>query len=99
MGCCITSVLMWFNVREQYLLAHILPSEDRMRIPTKQPGWAEAEIKRVTNHYYGITVIPIRRAIVIERFGFDLGSIIVSYLPTDDTFDGVGDVVKVRTVI
>ena len=98
--CSVTSVLLWFNVREQYLLAHILPSESKMkRIPSQPAGQAETEIRQVTNHYYGITVIPIRRAIVIERFGVDLGSIIVSYLPNDDSFGDVGGVVKVRTVI
>ena len=46
-----------------------------------------------------MTVIPIRRAMVIEKFGADLGAIVLSYLPSDDTFDGLADVVKVRTVV
>eukprot|EP01084_Bolivina_argentea_P227904 384991_1 len=96
--CAILSVLFYFNAKEQYLMAHLQPAK-RTLSKIKNDTNVELKIKEITNHYYGITIIPIRRAMIIEKFGPDLGPIIVSFLPTDDTFDIVGDVVTVKTVV
>ena len=56
-------------------------------------------LKDITNHYLGIIVVPIRRAMLIDHFGRDLGEIIVSYLPNEDTFDDSGNMMKVTTVV
>lgn len=87
--CGILSLLLCWNMSEQYLMAHILPSS----------GWVCAykstdkkKITRdITNHYYGTIVIPIRRAIVIDCMGPDLGPIVLSYLPTDEVYEHVYD--------
>merc|ERR1712232_1101255 len=100
--CAILSVLFCFNVREQYIMAHLLPWKTYIEpIQHRQEAddiVIEKKIKDIINHYYGMTVVPIRRAMIIEKFGPDLGDIIVSYLPMDDEFEITGDVAKGRTV-
>ena len=46
-------------------------------------------MKNIINHYTGIIVVPIRKAIVIDHFGPDLGPIILSYLPIKDEFENM----------
>ena len=99
--CSALAILLYLNAKEQYLLSHILPFKSSLdQIFHKiRPGLVDEYLRDITNHYYGMTVIPIRRAIVLEHFGFDLGEIIVSYLPNDDEFEDAGHVVKVTTVV
>eukprot|EP01083_Nonionella_stella_P305506 1066028_1 len=84
--CVLLSILFYMNCCEQYLLAHFVPSSDSFT-PINSKSISEELIKDITNHYYGIVVIPIRRAIVIDRFGQDLGPIILSYLPLTDHYE------------
>eukprot|EP01083_Nonionella_stella_P093035 260585_1 len=95
---CIVSVLFHVNAVEQYLMAHILPSQYTRF--TMQTRLTDGMIKQITNYYYGIVVIPIRKAIVIEKFGSDLGPIILSFLPLDDHYDASNkELIKVKTVV
>ncbi len=97
--CAILSILFYYNIKEQYLMAHILPSKGYLERVVLDEEEMKIKIKKITNHYFGMTVIPIRRAMIIEFFGRDLGPIIVSYLPNDDNFDTIGDVLIVKTVV
>eukprot|EP01083_Nonionella_stella_P001196 3488_1 len=93
---CVLIILFYVNCTEQYLMAHILPSQKRMDLQC----FTDDTVKQITNHYYGIVVIPIRKAIVIEQFGPDLGHIILSFLPLDDHYDASdNEVIKVKTVV
>merc|ERR1712130_130695 len=84
--CCIVFVLLWLNCKEQYLMAHILPGNSWLSHGTIGYGVGIQEqcTQRIMNRYYGIIVIPQRRAVVIDCMGPDLGPIVLSYLPTDD---------------
>ena len=93
--CSTLAVLLYLNAKEQYLLSHILP----MKASLYRVNGDSSYLKDITNHYYGMTVIPIRRAIVLDHFGDDLGEIIVSYLPNDDEFENADHVLKVTTVV
>eukprot|EP01084_Bolivina_argentea_P148080 258967_1 len=95
----ILSILFYINCCEQYLLAHFLPSESWIYFVTSE-RISKDSIKDITNHYYEIIVIPIRRAIVIEHFGPDLGPIILSYLPLTDHYENADNqVVKPKIVV
>ena len=93
--CCIIFILLWLNCKEQYLMAHVLPSSTWMSVHKSVSK--DALIKKITNHYYGIIVIPIRRAIVIDAMGPDLGPIVLSYLPTDEQYEHAYDNVTLAT--
>ena len=97
--CLVLSVLLYLNAKEQYLLFHILPFIKELDEMGTDENTIDKHLKDITNHYFGMTVIPIRRAIVIDCMGPDLGPIIVSYLPNDDDFEAAGNVVKVTTVV
>ena len=45
-----------------------------------------------------MTFIPIRRAMIIEHFGPDLGTIILSYLSDDDEFDVSAEISRAKVV-
>eukprot|EP01084_Bolivina_argentea_P227906 384993_1 len=95
--CVLLSILFYWNCCEQYLMAHILPSSRRIHEINNVES--QKELKLITNHYYGIVVIPIRRAMVMEKFGRDLGPIILSYLPEQDEYDASdNNVVRVKTI-
>jgi len=94
--CSTLALLLYLNAKEQYLLSHILPMKESF---TKINFSSDQKLRDITNHYYGMTVIPIRRAIILDHFGDDLGEIIVSYLPNDDEFENADHVVKVTTVV
>merc|ERR1712087_188016 len=94
----VLAVLLYLNAKEQYLLFHILPFIDSLPV-MRNEYLIDERLKTIINHYFGMTVIPIRRAMVIDHFGADLGPIIVSYLPNDDEFEDAGNVVKVTTVV
>ena len=90
--CVALSILFYMNCCEQYLTAHFAPSYDWVN-----PSCDLAELSvtrleelssRVTDHYYGMVVVPIRRAMVTEKFGSDLAPIILSYLPLEDHYAG-----------
>ena len=91
------AILLYLNVKEQYLLWHILPFSSQLNQVTGLDG--DRYLKKIANHYFGMTVIPIRRAIVIDHFGPDLGEIIVSYLPNDDEFESAGKLQAVTLVV
>ena len=97
--CSIIWVLFYFNLREQYVMHHLLPSKRFLLNNGKLTEQDSEELlKKITSHYYGIIVIPIRRAMVIEHFGPDLGPIILSYLPNKDEFESNENVKIVKTV-
>ena len=95
--CGILWILFILNMREQYIMHHMLPSRRYLNGSIKAER-ADKLLKEITNHYFGIIVVPIRRAIVIEHFGPDLGPIILSYLPAKDEYDNKENITKVRTV-
>jgi len=97
--CVILSVLLYLNAKEQYLLFHILPYKRILETVDDDEKKTDKIMREITNRYFGMTVIPIRRAIVIDCMGPDIGPIVVSYLPNDDDFGDVGGVVKVTTVV
>ena len=76
---------------------HILPFSKYLS-STINEKHTDRLLKEITNHYFGIIVVPIRRAIVIDHFGPDLGPIILSYLPVKDEYDSVEKVARVKTV-
>ena len=94
--CIILSILFCLNIKEQWLMYHIMPHLKHL----KQYSELEAndKLKKITNHYYGMTVIPIRRAMVLEHFGPDLGPIILSYLPDKDEFDISTNISRAKVV-
>ena len=101
---CILCVLCYVNCTEQHLMWHILPSKTwlttRSATRSREATPTQEITKRITDHYYGIIVIPIRRAMVIDHFGHDLGSIILSFLPLDDVYSHAdNEVVKLTSVI
>eukprot|EP01083_Nonionella_stella_P066301 174456_1 len=96
--CIVLSVLCYYNAKEQYTMCHLLPSQKRFGERFNNEAYVESTIKKITNHYYGMTFIPIRRAMIIDTFGPDLGQIIASYLPNDDDFDVAGNLVKATVV-
>eukprot|EP01083_Nonionella_stella_P133123 404718_1 len=99
--CVILSILFYLNCCEQYLMAHILPAEGYFW-GYYYDGFKNKDelIKAITNNYFGIIVIPMRKAIVTERFGPDLGKIILSYLPIDDEYENANqDVVAPKMII
>ena len=99
--CIIVWILFCFNLREQYVMHHIFPAINSLGTRSGSQltaEYAEDLLSRITNHYYGIIVIPIRRAMVIEHFGTDLGPIILSYLPNKDEYESKENVKLVRTV-
>eukprot|EP01083_Nonionella_stella_P175374 610516_1 len=101
--CVILSILFYLNCCEQYLMAHILPAESWFwsnRYYDNVFDRKDEYVKAITNHYFGIIVIPMRRAIVTGRFGPDLGKIILSYLPIDDEYENANqDVVAPKMII
>ena len=97
--CIILSILFVLNCSEQYIMSHILPAEDYIYCIYKHTP-TQKIIKQITNKYYGIIVIPIRRAIIVDHFGPDLGPIILSYLPLEDEYSNANnDVVKAKMVV
>ena len=96
--CAILSVLLYLNMEEQYLLSHILPFTSSLPTISSSES-VDGYLRDIANHYLRMTVVPIRRAIVIDHFGVYLGEIIVSYLPNDDEFENAGNVPKVTTVV
>ena len=56
------------------------------------------DLLKIFNHYLGIIVVPIRKAMIIEHFGPDLGPIILSYLPNKDEYEAKENMSKLRTV-
>lgn len=78
-------------------MAHLLPSSTWMSLYKSVDK--EALTKTITNKYYGIIVIPIRRAIVIDSLGPDLGPIVLSFLPTDEHYEHAYDNVTLATGI
>ena len=95
--CGILWILFIFNLREQYIMHHIFPSRKYFRSNFYSDNTEEL-LQEITNHYFGIIVVPIRRAIIIDHFGPDLGPIILSYLPAKDEYDAKQNITKVRTV-
>eukprot|EP01083_Nonionella_stella_P173861 601011_1 len=96
--CVLLSILFYMNCCEQYLLSHFLPaSRSLTHIKTKMIS--DELIKDITDHYYGIVVIPIRRAIVIDKFGQDLGPIILSYLPLTDHYENANQQVIAPKIV
>eukprot|EP01084_Bolivina_argentea_P113469 202206_1 len=97
--CVILSILLYLNAHEQYLMAHILPSKST--VPhIRSESVVTKSIKSITDHYYSIAVIPIRKALVYESFGPDLGEIILSFLPTKDHYeDSDKNVIRVKNVV
>ena len=94
--CIILSILLYLNIKEQWLMCHIMPHLGRvMEFSTQN---ADDKLKKITNHYYGMTVIPIRKAMVLEHFGPDLGPIILSYLPDRDEFDISANISRAKVV-
>merc|ERR1712228_39537 len=87
--CSILCVLLYVNYKEQYLSAHILPAATTLSHSsvTGLESVRQDLIKQITSRYYGIIVIPQRRAVVIGCMGPDLGPIVLSFLPTDDVVD------------
>ena len=97
-SCGIIWILFYFNLREQYMMHHILPSSTGLTSYGFSEKKIDALLKDITNHYFGIIVVPIRRAIVMDYFGPDLGPIVLSYLPTKDEYDSGENVARVKTV-
>merc|ERR1712129_649110 len=86
------------NAREQYLLAHISPG--LFSVQGVSVHQQKSMSKAVTDHYFNIIIIPIRRAVVMDAFGLDIGPIVLSYLPLVDEYDNSNkDVIKVTNVI
>eukprot|EP01083_Nonionella_stella_P093884 263341_1 len=97
--CSVLWILFYFNCREQYLMHHILPSMGRVCYYDLTECKTEMTLKDTINHYYSTIVIPIRKAIVIDHFGSDLGPIILSYLPVHDEYESAhSNVVRIKTV-
>ena len=96
-GCGIIWILFIANCFEQYMMHHLLPSMSSLP-PYISEAKADQLLKDITNHYFGMIVVPIRKAMVIEHFGPDLGPIILSYLPTKDEYNVNENIAKVRTV-
>ena len=88
--------LLWLNCREQYILSHFVPAESSVEFALSD----NSILRKVTDHYYGMTVVLIRRAIVHDVFGPDLAPIILSYLPAGDHYeDAVSNIAKPKIVI
>eukprot|EP01084_Bolivina_argentea_P128008 226341_1 len=97
--CLIVLLLFYWNCREQYLMAHILPFTNSLPSVNYEHTVKET-IKKITNHYYEIVVIPIRKALIFEFFGYDLGAIVLAYLPLNDHYEGTDkNVVRVKAVV
>eukprot|EP01083_Nonionella_stella_P215855 776484_1 len=96
--CIVLSVLFYYNAKEQYIMCHLLPSRKHFGNSFKDEAHVESTIKGITNHYYAMRFVPIRRAMIIDIFGPDLGEIIASYLPNDDDFDSAGKLVRAIVV-
>jgi len=94
---CIEVSLVYLNGKQQYLMAHLLPSSPYMSVRGSMDK--EGLIKKITNHYYGVTVIPIRKAIVVDCLGPDLGPIVLSFLPTDEEYDYGSDSISLASNI
>ena len=95
--CMIIWILFFLNLEEQYIMHHIIPG--KVDVPYNiNENDSNRLLKEITNHYFGIIVVPIRRAIIIDHFGPDLGPIILSYLPKKDEYDTNENVVRVKTV-
>jgi len=100
--CAILLVLLCVNCSEQYLTAHFLPSSSNVRFPssTDRSVVLERVSRQVMDHYFGMIVEPIRKAMVTEKFGPDLAPIILSYLPKQDHYGKAGaDALKPKVVI
>ena len=95
--CAIVWVLFYFNLKEQYIMHHLLPSKTFIGCKITEQE-APSVLKKIMNHYYGIIVVPIRRAMVIDHFGPDLGPIILSYLPNKDEYESNENIKLVKTV-
>merc|ERR1711978_55557 len=100
MGVMNLIVFMLFvpNMFEQYVLAHIYPGKEYLIGVSQdlQNEWS----KEISDHYFNILVIPIRRAIVIDAYGPDIGPVILSYLPLVDKYDNSNkNMIKVSHVI
>ena len=85
------------NLREQYLLFHFLGSCSNLGSVSRVED-AKRWIKAISNHYYGVITVPIRRALVLDVFGADIGPIIISYLPAEDHYDGIEEVLLAKTL-
>ena len=96
--CGIIWILFILNLEEQYLMHHIVPSNYSLSGYGINDQLVDTLLKNITNHYFGIVVVPIRRAIVIDHFGPDLGPIILGYLPAKDEYESGENVPRVKTV-
>ncbi len=96
--CAALTILLYLNLMEQYLMAHILPAEEWIYCIYAHTS-TKTVIEDITNHYFAIIVIPIRRAMIIDKFGPDLGQIILSYLPLDDKYENASNDVVIPKVI
>eukprot|EP01084_Bolivina_argentea_P091792 165212_1 len=93
----ILMVILVLNISEQFLMYHMLGSRSNLKNITNIMT-AKKWIKNIRNHYYGVITVPIRRAIVLDVFGNDLGPIILMYLPADDHYEGIEEVVLAKTL-
>ena len=95
--CGIVWILFIVNIKEQYLMHHIFPSDVYIRGNLTEED-SRRMLKKISSHYFGIIVVPIRKAMIIEHFGPDLGPIILSYLPAKDEYGVDQNITKVRIV-
>eukprot|EP01083_Nonionella_stella_P040228 109311_1 len=94
---CVIRIVLLQCKRTIYNVSFITITENVWR-GFKDEDHVESTIKDITNHYYAMMFIPIRRAMIIDTFGPDLGVIIASYLPNDDEFDVAGNLSKAIVV-
>ena len=92
-------ILLYLNAKQQWLMAHILGYLRGMDTTKHSEKVLDERMQNVFNHYYRVTIKPIRRAMIIDTFG-DIGGIILSYLKdSDETFEQIAPVVKVKRVV
>eukprot|EP01084_Bolivina_argentea_P087743 158472_1 len=75
----ITVILGFFVVRTHMWLWHIMPGMNRYRMELHKLD-INAFLKRLYHFYDSIQWMPITKGILVEKFGKDIGEIIVSYL-------------------
>merc|ERR1719295_372765 len=87
--CTFLLVLLYLNMKEQCLLSHLLPFSKKLsKVLSQSPAHYAVKLRQdIYNHYSGTILITIRRAMLFQHFGPDIGEIIVCYLPKIDDYD------------
>ena len=68
-------------------MRHVLPLMRVFSTSSISTAHQKDYIDQITDQYFGIIVIPIRKAVVLNFLGPDIGPIVLSFLPTDDKYE------------